>query len=33
MNTKDIHKAIDYANQCATEVVQLKGVNTINGIL
>ena len=30
LRTKDIHQAMQYANQCATQVVQMKGVNTIN---
>ena len=29
ITTKDIDKAIKFANNCATKVVQLKGVNTI----
>ncbi len=29
VTTKDIDKAIKFANDCATNVVQLKGVNTI----
>tara|TARA_R110002126_G_scaffold123374_2_gene265358 strand:+ start:2645 stop:3391 length:747 start_codon:yes stop_codon:yes gene_type:complete len=30
LKTKDIQKSIMYANECATKVVQMKGVNTIN---
>ena len=29
LNTKDIQKAIVFANKCATKVVQMKGVNVI----
>jgi len=29
ITSKDIDKSIKYANECATKVVQLKGVNTI----
>ena len=32
LKTKDIHASIDFANKCATEVVQKKGVNTIDEI-
>jgi len=32
LKNKNIDKAIDFANQCATRVVQLKGVNVINEI-
>ncbi len=32
LKTKDIDKSIIFANECATQVVQLKGVNTINEI-
>ena len=32
LKTKNIDKAIAYANLCATKVVQMKGVNTINEI-
>tara|TARA_A100001515_G_scaffold77288_1_gene61368 strand:- start:5743 stop:6489 length:747 start_codon:yes stop_codon:yes gene_type:complete len=28
----DIERAIDFANECATKVVQMKGVNTINEV-
>ena len=30
IKTKNIEKAIDYANECATIVVQKKGVTTVN---
>ena len=30
LKTKDIAKSLNYANECATRVVQKKGVNTIN---
>mgnify|MGYP001170928103 FL=1 len=30
LKTKDIAKSLNYANECATKVVQKKGVNTIN---
>jgi bifunctional ADP-heptose synthase (sugar kinase/adenylyltransferase) len=30
LETKDLDKAIEFANQCATIVVQQKGVNTVN---
>ena len=30
LNDKDIVSAIKFANDCATKVVQQKGVNTIN---
>ena len=29
LNTKDISKAITFANQCATNVVQRRGVNVV----
>jgi bifunctional ADP-heptose synthase (sugar kinase/adenylyltransferase) len=32
LKTRDIDKSIVYANSCATQVVQLKGVNTVNEI-
>lgn len=32
LKNKDIDQAITFANECATKVVQLKGVNTINEI-
>jgi|TARA_R100000081_G_C4815159_1_gene174366 D-beta-D-heptose 7-phosphate kinase/D-beta-D-heptose 1-phosphate adenosyltransferase len=32
LKSKNIDEAIEFANQCATEVVQLKGVNTVNEI-
>ncbi len=32
LKTKNIDEAIEYANSCATRVVQMKGVNTINEI-
>ena len=32
LKTRDIDQAIEFANECATKVVQLKGVNTINEI-
>lgn len=32
MKTKNIDQAIEFANQCATKVVQLKGVNTVDEI-
>ncbi len=32
LNDKDILRAIKYANDCATKVVQQKGVNTINDV-
>lgn len=32
LKTKDIDKSLEYANECATVVVQLKGVNTVNEI-
>ena len=32
VNDKDILRAIKYANDCATKVVQQKGVNTINDV-
>ena len=32
LKTKKIEEAIDYANKCATIVVQKKGVTTINEI-
>lgn len=32
LKTKDIDQSIEYANKCATQVVQLKGVNVINEI-
>ena len=32
LKTKNINKCIEYANKCATKVVQMKGVNTINEI-
>jgi len=30
LKTKDIKKSLIFANECATKVVQMKGVNTIN---
>jgi len=30
--SRDIKKAIEFANQCSTKVVQMKGVNTVNDI-
>ncbi|MHA2055385.1 MAG: PfkB family carbohydrate kinase, partial [Candidatus Hodarchaeales archaeon] len=30
LKNKDIDIAIEFANACATKVVQLKGVNTVN---
>lgn len=32
LKTKDISKSLIFANDCATKVVQMKGVNTINEI-
>jgi len=32
METRDVDAALNFANQCATVVVQLKGVNVINAI-
>ena len=32
LKTGNIDSAIEFANECATEVVQLKGVNTVNEI-
>jgi len=32
LKTQNIDKAIIYANECATKVVQMKGVNTLNEI-
>ena len=32
LKTKKIEEAIDYANKCATIVVQKKGVTTVNGL-
>ncbi len=32
LKNKDIAKAMIYANECSTKVVQLKGVNTVNEI-
>jgi len=32
VKTRDIEKSIVFANNCATHVVQLKGVNTINAL-
>tara|TARA_R110001599_G_scaffold278458_2_gene479786 strand:- start:233 stop:982 length:750 start_codon:yes stop_codon:yes gene_type:complete len=32
LKNKDIDTAINFANECATEVVQLKGVNTVDEI-
>lgn len=32
LKTKNIDSAIEFANECATEIVQLKGVNTVNEI-
>jgi sugar/nucleoside kinase (ribokinase family) len=29
MASGDIHKAMEFANRCATKVVQMKGVNVI----
>jgi sugar/nucleoside kinase (ribokinase family) len=29
LNSKDIRRSIEFANKCATVVVQQKGVNTI----
>lgn len=31
LKTKDVEKSIVFANECATEVVQLKGVNVVKG--
>ena len=27
--SRDIHKAMQFANECATKVVQMKGVNVV----
>jgi len=32
LKTKDIGEAMAYANKCSTQVVQMKGVNTVNEI-
>jgi len=32
LKTKDIDQSIVFANECATEVVQKKGVNTIDEV-
>ena len=32
LQTKDIDQALNFANQCATIVVQQKGVNVVNGV-
>ena len=32
MHTKDVEESLNFANQCATLVVQQKGVNVVNGI-
>jgi D-glycero-beta-D-manno-heptose-7-phosphate kinase len=32
LKTKNIHKAMVHANECATQVVQMKGVNTVNEV-
>lgn len=32
LQTKDIDQALNFANQCATIVVQQKGVNVVNGL-
>jgi len=32
LKTKNIHRALEFANECATKVVQMKGVNVINDL-